>query len=118
MNNVVNESQLLAHYEGDIELILELLQVFEETYSETLDELEGMYKANDFEKFEACAHTLKGMVSNFFAITIQEKASELEQMASEHSLAGAEVLIDEIKNLIPLMLTSIKDLSAPGENYV
>lgn len=118
MNNLVDVSELLKHYEGDCDLVMDLVEVFEETYTETMQDLERACNEKKFQEIEVSAHTLKGMISNFFANAIREKAALLEKMGQAHRIDNAQEIVTEIKELIPLMLNEIKTIESPGESRV
>jgi HPt (histidine-containing phosphotransfer) domain-containing protein len=118
MNKLVNLNELIAHYEEDTDLVLELVGVFEDTYLETVEALEHCFESKNYQDFEVSAHTLKGMLSNFFANDLIEKAALLEKMGEEQRLDNALEIIVELKKLIPAMLNEIKAIQRRGEDCV
>lgn len=110
MEQLVNIESLLNHYHGDKDLILELLVVFEETYKSTLLNIEKAIEEKDFASLEIHAHTLKGMVSNFFVDSIEQRALILESIGKEKTKLHEKVesFLDEIKILTPQMISEIK----------
>jgi HPt (histidine-containing phosphotransfer) domain-containing protein len=107
-HDIFDKEALNLHFSGDEELIEELLNVFESSYQETFDEMNSALKENDFDKLERAAHTLKGMVSNFFAETIRENAFKIEETARHNSLDNVENLIEVLKKDIPLLVEELK----------
>lgn len=103
-----NESELLEHFDNDKEMISDLIEVLEETYPETLANLKAALDAQTFAEIELHAHTLKGMLSNFFCDELKEKAFELEKMGREKSLDHATEKYSELEKQIPGLLQDLR----------
>lgn len=102
--SLIDYHSLTEHYGDDIEILTDLFDVFKESCAESLEGLKVAMDNNDFEKIELHAHTLKGMIANFFAQSIQADAGVLENIGRTKSelTHGKEVLtqLDEgIKEL-------------------
>lgn len=106
----LNVDELSTHFDGEEEMIGELVEVFEQSYPQTISELKNSIVANDFELMERSAHSLKGMVANFFAASIKDTCFTLEKMGKEQSLDGADDLIKTIEKDILELLKELKAL--------
>lgn len=105
----LNASEMRTHFSGDEEMIGELVEIFEETYLEILQEVEKTFQESDALGLEHSAHTLKGMVANFFADSLKEDAFELEKMGRDKQIDKSS--IDKIENLkigIPELLAEVR----------
>lgn len=110
MDRLVDIESLMEHYGGDVDLILELLVVFEETYEEVLIKVEKTIEEKDFKNLEVHAHTLKGMASNFFVDAIEQRALLLENVGKDKVKVHEKVerFLNELKDLIPQMIAELK----------
>lgn len=107
---VVDKEQLKLHFEGDEELIAELIEVFESTYPETLDQVKTAVVGSDFKNLELHAHTLKGMIANFFAEELKNAAFSLEKMGREQKLGNVDQEIETLVKGLPLLVEEVKGL--------
>lgn len=99
---------LKTHFAGDEEMIGELVEVFAETYPDILSELKKSIVEKDFEVIERSAHSLKGMVANFFSEVIKEDCFAIEKMGKEKVLDNIEEHLLNIEANIPQLLQEIK----------
>jgi protein-histidine pros-kinase len=105
---LIDEKQLKVHFDGDEELISELLDVFASSYPETLNALKQSLSEGNIKDTELHAHTLKGMVSNFFAQELKDAASEIEKMAREGSVSGEAKFVEALETGLPKMIEDVK----------
>lgn len=105
--SLVDVDALKSHYGEDIEIIEDLIEIFDSTYPETMAALEEAINANDSSNIELHAHTLKGMVANFFATDLKEKFYVIEKKGKEQ--ASVEVSeLDPIKEQLPKITEELK----------
>ncbi len=105
----IDVSALKSHYGEDIEIIEDLIEIFESSYPETIKSLEEAIQNKDHKNIELHAHTLKGMVANFFAMDVKEQCFVIEKMGRENQEVDLK-LVDSIKKEIPGILTELKSL--------
>ncbi len=72
------------------DFIGELIDTFLEDSPQLITEMKRALGANDVDSFRRAAHSLKSNSNNFGATTLARQAKELETMAREKSLKGAE----------------------------
>ncbi len=101
-------SGLKTHFAGDEEMIGQLVEVFAETYPGILSELKNSIVLKDFKVIERSAHSLKGMVANFFSETIKEDCFALEKMGKDKALKNVDQYIEKIESNIPRLLEEVK----------
>ena len=107
---LVNEKELKIHFDGDEELIGELLEVFEASYPETLDLVVKSIESQNLIDLELHAHTLKGMVSNFFASELKDAAFALEKMGREGSLQSPDEYVRTLNEGLPQLIIEIRSI--------
>lgn len=107
---------LIEHFEGDGEIITELVELFEVSYPETLEKLKLAITENNTKEIELHAHTLKGMLANFFASNLREKAFKIEQMGKNKNTENALVVYNEILSIIPELVEDLKKITIPEES--
>jgi HPt (histidine-containing phosphotransfer) domain-containing protein len=105
-----DEKQLKNHFDGDDELIGELVEVFEESYLPCLDSIKKALEESNHKDLELHAHTLKGMIANFFAMDLKHAAAELELMARNETISGPEAHIDHLSTGLPVLITELKSI--------
>ncbi|MDP7320653.1 MAG: Hpt domain-containing protein [Bacteriovoracaceae bacterium] len=105
---LINEKDLKVHFDGDEELIGELLEVFEETYPETLLAIKSSIETENFQDLELHAHTLKGMIANFFAEDLKQKAFILEQQGRNKEKTELIENFNELNQKLPLLVNELK----------
>lgn len=106
----VDLDSLKSHFDGDEELIGELVEVFEETYPETLANIEKAINDQSTKDLELHAHTLKGMLANFFVDKLKELAFQLEKIGREGNLGDVSDQAEQLKSEIPKMLAELKNI--------
>jgi HPt (histidine-containing phosphotransfer) domain-containing protein len=92
----VNLEQLHQISEGDIELEIEVLQVYVEDISQRLDKIRAEIIGNKWSQIMGEAHHLKGASSNVGAFQVQTLALQLEVLNQSQDSEKALGLIDEM----------------------
>lgn len=101
--------KLREHFAGDEELISELAEVFEVSYKDVLSRLEKAIGEDKRDEVKLEAHTMKGMVSNFFAEELRAIAFDLEANAAKLSKEELYSKVETLKEKIPPMIKEIKN---------
>ena len=78
-----------AMFDGDPELLIEIVNLFLETYPQLLSDVENAISLKDAAGLCRAAHTLKGAVANFGALALVKQAGELEAMGKDGDLWSA-----------------------------
>lgn len=81
MDDVIDAPALLEQIDGDVEFLLETLEVLESEGRELVESLQSAVGSGDAAAAAMTAHTLKGMVSNFCAPSVEEEARKIEHIA-------------------------------------
>ena len=107
----VDFDKLKEHYDGDIEIIAQLIEIFESSYPESFNALKTALNASDYKSVHLHAHTIKGMLSNFFAEDLRSVAFELEQFGSSESVPNNyEQYLNKLEVGVPNMILEIKKM--------
>ena len=97
IDGILDLSTAMANLDGDTELLQEIIDIFIETGQEQLQSLADGIAAGDTEKVAVEAHGMKGGASNFSALRFVAAALQLEQLAKQGTLDGAEQLLADMQ---------------------
>jgi HPt (histidine-containing phosphotransfer) domain-containing protein len=101
---------VMAHVDGDLELLKELSAMFLEDYPDILDELKESIRHRDFSTLERLAHTLKGRLAFFGIQNGTAQVRELEHLGGTHNLSGAWEALAEMETALAGVLSEIQKL--------
>ncbi|MEJ5058258.1 MULTISPECIES: Hpt domain-containing protein [unclassified Pseudomonas] len=95
----------------DPDVLSALREVMEDEFSTLIDtfladsevRLQRLAKAGDAAHILEAAHSFKGSSSNMGATVLASLCHELEQLAKDNDLQGAEVLVDKIEQEFALV---------------
>jgi HPt (histidine-containing phosphotransfer) domain-containing protein len=107
---LINLDAFKDHYGDDLDILEDLIELFESTYPETVSGIENAVAENNTKNLELHAHTLKGMVANFFCDDIRTKCFELEKMGKEGAMNEPLAILKDIQTQILSMLEELKKL--------
>ncbi len=104
---VANLQEARDMFEGDEEVVQQLLAVFFRDFDRTVGDLQRAAAGLDFGRLADLAHSIKGSVGLFGAQRASDVASTLEQMARNGDPAAATTeanrLIDELRRLAKVL---------------
>ena len=105
---------------GDIDLIRDLVDKFEQTLSAEWQNIETGFAMGDLKRVARCAHTLKGTASYMAASPISSAAAVLElcqdtvdELIQEH-LAGLRQEIDRCVQFLPVLREQLATAGQPA----
>ncbi len=101
----------------DVDEYIELVELFLETGSSDLKELEDALMNNDIRKAAERSHSLKGAAGNLGFTEIYEKAKEIEKRSRDNHLEGIGDTIKEIKQSFKNIVTALKSLDRVNEKH-
>ncbi len=81
----------------DRELIMDVLEMFTGSATETISSMRSASSENDASTMRKIAHTLKGVAGNVAAKNIEQIALEIEFHSSKGNLENANKLIDKVE---------------------
>lgn len=104
----VPPSVLLARFDGDVEVLTQLAEIFLADSRERLDEIRRAAVERDAEALRRSAHTMKGSIGVFTEEGAFEAAERLEALARHGDLAEAAdaycALEREMDRLLPTLV--------------
>jgi HPt (histidine-containing phosphotransfer) domain-containing protein len=99
---------LWERVDRDVELLRELIAVFEAEFPGMLAKVEAAIGNGDPAELERAAHKVKGSVLQFSAHSAAAAALELEQMGRSGRTADAQPVFEKLKQQTAAMLKSLK----------
>lgn len=90
LESVLDLAEAMNNMDGDAELLQEIMEIFLETAEEQLQSIDNYILMGEVGKVATLAHGMKGGASNFCANKFVASALELEQLAKNGSLEGAQ----------------------------
>lgn len=95
---LVDLKQLEFEFGEDWDIFQELVSDYKDSYMSFFEKIKKAIDEQDYDELRIQAHTVKGIVSNFYCEELKNKAFALEQLGQQQTVEGAkELLIDLIK---------------------
>jgi len=99
----------------DNEIVVEIIDIFLTEYPERIKALEDSINAVDYEGLKFNSHSIKGVIANFVAPTVEQQAKELEMMGSQNNMDGASELFAKFKVSTASLVDELKIIK---EDYI
>lgn len=113
--NSYNKENFLTQFHGMEDLALHAISSFLENLPDLLLSIEESIRSNDLKKLELSAHTLKGVLSNFYAEPSQILAWKLEQIGSGEVIDdSARKIYESLKIEISSLVNELLNLKNKG----
>ena len=93
----IEEAEILARFDGDVELARELAGMFLDECPKYLGDIRDAISTGDPKALEHSAHTLKGSVGNFSTKDAHASALQLEILGRLGSLDGATQILQKLE---------------------
>ena len=106
----LNSKGLIKAFENDHHLFEELVEIFVTDYPQMLNTLRKSLESTDAETLSRTAHSLKGMLRNFQADAVADKAFELEKIGKQGELDNADQIIESLTGQIDDVARKLKQL--------
>ena len=81
----------------DKEIVLEIIEIFINEYPDRIQVLTECIDASDYDKIKFNSHSIKGVIANFVAPDVEQKARELEIMGSNKNIDGINEVFADFK---------------------
>ncbi|RLD44755.1 MAG: hypothetical protein DRI86_06685 [Bacteroidetes bacterium] len=95
---VIDKEQFTETFQYfDNEIVVEIIDIFLNEYPERIEALNASIKNVDYDSLKFNSHSIKGVVANFVAPSVEQQAKELEIMGSDKNMEGAEELFAAFK---------------------
>ena len=96
MGEIIDLKDVLERVQDDKELLLELLDIYQEDFVGKRKSLGDAFKDNDIAKIKSLAHALKGASGNISAKPIHANCLLIEQMVKNNDLSKAGAVLIEL----------------------
>jgi signal transduction histidine kinase/CheY-like chemotaxis protein len=93
----INFDKILFEFDGDLEIFEELIVQYKEGAPALINAIEEGVNNGSFKEVEIGAHTLKGVVSNFYYDYIQNLAFQMEKAGREEDLTHVPEILEEYR---------------------
>jgi len=97
---IIDWNSMLDQFDGDKAFCQDIIQLSLQTTLESLGNLRKAYEKMDTERIRFEAHTIKGILSNSFAIESYEAASQLESAAKKNDLSQIQSNFQQLETEI------------------
>ena len=94
--DIIDLADVLERVQDDKELLLELLDIFQEDFLVKRQSLAEAVDKGDFVKIKEAAHSMKGASGNISAKRMHATFLHVEHLSKENSLAGVKDLLKVI----------------------
>ncbi|MCP4574597.1 MAG: Hpt domain-containing protein [bacterium] len=94
---VVHLEEAVAQMGDDPELLQEIVEIFLEGTPDILESTAQAIAAGDVDQTRMQAHSMKGSASNICAVAFVEAARQLEYLAADGGLDGADALMAQVR---------------------
>lgn len=116
MTDVIDRGEILDRVGGDLELLLELIDIFREDSQSLVSEIQNAVRRKDAVRLRENAHTLKGSVGNFGAEEAFSAAAQLEAIGDGGDMSDApqvfgmlETQMEQVRNALELFAWEISN---------
>jgi CheY-like chemotaxis protein/HPt (histidine-containing phosphotransfer) domain-containing protein len=109
---VFDGDAMIAHFDGDRALLVEIATIFLVDYPARLAAVQGGVERRDPAALQAAAHSLRGSAVNFGAGPAGEAALRLEMMGRDGDLTGIEPAFVELKKLMTELTVNLATFTA------
>ena len=114
-NNTLDLKDVLERVQDDWELLMELLDIFSEDYTEKRELLKELLLENNFEEIRNIAHSIKGAAGNISAKSMHATSEKIEKLAEEKNLTSVKELLPQLDKQFIDLQGCIKELKAKGK---
>ena len=108
-------SVALGAVNGDRKLLQRIVSAFLDDYGSLFEQLEHAYDSNDCDTLRLVAHGLKGAMRTFGAEAAENIAAQLETMARNNELQGAEEKVSSLRSELEYLVPKFAALAGAPE---
>ncbi len=104
--------KILPRFGDDLEFFLATFEEFIQQCEAKVIELKEAIRFENATSVKLLAHNLKGVAANFEAVKLTRLAHQLDLQAANGKLNGADTLIADMENQIPLLKKALAEMKA------
>jgi HPt (histidine-containing phosphotransfer) domain-containing protein len=97
---IVGRQLLLKAFDDDWDFLKEVVEVFLSDYPKLMDDLHRALEQGDSDLLMRSAHSMKGMLQNFHAVSAAEVAFELEKKGKAEEFEGVRINLENLAERI------------------
>jgi two-component system sensor histidine kinase/response regulator len=105
-------TRMLDRLDGDVELAVQLAEIFNDEYARMLEQLREAVEAGVADEVRRAAHALKGSVSNFIDGGPTATAFELETMSRNNQLEGSSALFARLEQEVIALTECLREFQS------
>jgi len=109
---LINPDEIKEHFDGDEDILLEVIEIFLEQKDIEVKKLIQGIKSKNSSEITISAHTLKGVVSNFYAEDLRKFFYEIEQKGKAQNIDNLEGEIIKIESMFKQLLEEVENLKS------
>ncbi len=110
--NVIDMDDVMERVQDDRDLLMELLDIFQNDYRVKRKLFDQYLAAQDAAQLRDLAHSLKGAAGNISAVQMFATCKDLEKMASDNVFDGMEKLLKLLDTQFADLQACIEELKA------
>ena len=95
-DDAIDMTEVMERVQDDKELLMELLQIFLEDFTDKRKTLQEAVSTQNFEEVKSIGHSMKGASGNISAKKLRLSFIELEQMGKTQNLSQAGQVLSAI----------------------
>lgn len=107
---IYDKNELISNFTGDEDILKDLIHEFINKSSSLINDVELAITNKNSDHLKLHAHTLKGVISNFYAEEIRLLAYDLEVAGTNKDFTNVDVKLTKIKSLLPELIKELQDL--------
>ncbi len=111
-HQAIDVPELMERIDGDLGFVAELLEIFSEDYPQKMKAIRSCIQSSDADGLKRGAHSLKGALGNLAAVHAASLAARLEQIGASGDVEGARLVLDELDEELPRVVSSMNELCA------
>lgn len=107
VENLINRQALRRFIDGDVQLLLELVEIFLKFFPQSSAMLRQASRSGDSEELQESAHKLKNQIGYFFCPKLISIAQELEKLGADGKVNESFKLVDQLIQEIPKLIDEL-----------
>lgn len=104
---MLDHDKLMEQFAGDVELVVNIIDIFENSYHEMDQQIQKAIADQDAKQLEISAHTLKGASSYFHYKDLTDKLLVIEKKGSAADFSDVSDLYKTAKDLCDELLSEL-----------
>ncbi|NOT78008.1 MAG: Hpt domain-containing protein [Bacteriovoracaceae bacterium] len=108
----VNGVELKRRFRGDEEILKDMIDLFIEHSDDLVENIHSAITTEDGVNLKLHAHTMKGILNNFYAIKASQISYELEILGLKKNFSVARETFEKLEEEIDVILSDLLELKS------